>query len=125
MFECKPEHVAYFDFNTISTVLRNLLTNAIKYSSPEQEIKVVSQKTNNEIIISVIDKGIGINEENLKNLFKIENFKSKPGTHGEKGTGFGLVLCYEFTMLNKGRIWAESTPGKGSTFSFSLNIEQS
>jgi len=125
LFECKPEHVAYFDFNTISTVLRNLLTNAIKYSSPEQEIKVVSQKTNNEIIISVIDKGIGINEENLKNLFKIENFKSKPGTHGEKGTGFGLVLCYEFTMLNKGRIWAESTPGKGSTFSFSLNIEQS
>ncbi|MBN2261542.1 MAG: hypothetical protein JW735_01425 [Prolixibacteraceae bacterium] len=124
-FDCKPEHIACFDFNTISTVLRNLLTNAIKYSDPDQEIRVVSQKSNNEMIISVIDKGIGIKEESLKNLFKIENFKSKPGTHGEKGTGFGLVLCYEFVILNNGRIWAESTPGKGSTFSFSLNFEQS
>ena len=125
LFLCEPDHIAFFDFNTIATVLRNLITNAIKYSSAEQEIRVVSQKNDNEIIISVIDKGIGIKEENLKNLFKIENFKSQPGTNGEEGTGFGLVLCYEFVLLNNGRIWAESAPEKGSTFSFSLNIEQS
>lgn len=119
-FHTHPDLYGYFDFNTISAVLRNLITNAIKFSHPNQTITITTQTIDNEIIVSVSDQGTGIRKENLINLFKIENIKTKNGTNGETGTGFGLILCHEFVLLNKGKIWAESTYGKGSTFFFSI-----
>lgn len=108
------------DKNTIETVLRNLITNAIKFTPENGIIEVQTEEKGNEIIFKVIDNGVGMKDEVMENLFKIENLSSRPGTLGEKGTGLGLILCYEFLALNNGKIWVESELGKGSVFYFSV-----
>ena len=72
--------------------------------------------------ISIIDTGMGIDPENLKNLFRIDSKSSKLGTDNEKGTGLGLILCKEFVEKQGGQIWAESELGKGSKFTFTLPL---
>jgi len=110
----------FADKNTIQTVLRNLITNAIKFSEPGKKVELKIEEKNDEVVFQIIDTGIGIKEKELKNLFKIEKLHSRQGTSGETGTGLGLILCKEFLALNNGKIWVESEFGKGSTFSFSL-----
>ncbi len=108
------------DKNMISTVLRNLISNAIKFSGSGSKIVVDLEDKNGDVIISVSDNGVGINLEDVNDLFKSEVVTQKLGTTGETGIGMGLSLCKEFIDKHNGKIWAESEPGKGSTFYFSL-----
>lgn len=121
IFKTTPSHVGFFDMNTISTVLRNLVTNSIKFSKPNDSVLITSVIEGDKLVISVKDQGIGIPYSELNGLFKIEKVKSKKGTHGEIGTGLGLILCHEFVQLNGGKIWVKSTLGQGTTFY--INIE--
>ncbi len=108
------------DKNTIQTVLRNLVTNAIKFTNPEGSVNVKVESKGNEVIFKITDTGIGMKESEVDNLFKIENISSKTGTSGESGTGLGLVICNEFLKLNGSKLNVESQLGKGSTFWFTL-----
>lgn len=110
----------YADSNTINLVIRNLITNAIKFTNDGGEIVIDSQEKGNELLVSVKDNGIGMADDIQKKLFDKVNPYSTRGTANEKGTGLGLILCKEFVEKNGGRIWVESTVGKGSTFWFTL-----
>ena len=110
------------DKNMLTTIIRNLVSNAIKYSSQGGEITISASTDNKETRISVKDTGIGINAEDLEKLFKIEESISTKGTENEKGTGLGLILCKEFLEKHNGKIWAESKFGKGTTFTFTIPI---
>lgn len=111
---------AYADENMIKTVYRNLVTNAIKYSFPGGKIVISGEDLGKSIWISVRDFGIGINENLLGKLFRIDENRERPGTMNEQGTGLGLILCREFVHQNGGEIMVESQEGGGSTFSFTL-----
>ncbi len=112
----------YADRNMMQTIIRNLLTNAIKFTHPGGKVEVRAEKSANETIISVSDTGIGMTKETAENLFSITDTYSKKGTNNEKGTGLGLILCKEFVEKHKGKIWVQSQPGTGSTFYFSLPV---
>ncbi len=112
--------MAFFDRNSVSSVIRNLISNAIKFTNNGGEIKVVLSKLVDCVMISITDNGIGISKESLEKLFQNNLIYSTRGTKGEKGTGIGLLLCKDFVVGNNGRIWAESIEGKGTTFSFTL-----
>lgn len=119
---CSEKTFAYFDKNSISLVLRNFLSNAIKFTPEKGKIIIGVQEIENEIKVFVKDNGTGI-ADNLKNkIFKKESMVTTTGTQGEKGTGLGLVLCKKFIDKNKGRIWFESELNKGTTFYFTLPI---
>lgn len=107
------------DKNMIDIVFRNLLTNALKFTSQGDQIIVDIKESENVYTVCVSDQGTGISEEGLKKLFG-KDFHSTNGTHQEKGTGLGLILTKELVQKNKGKIWAESTLGMGSTFCFTL-----
>lgn len=108
------------DPDMTDTVLRNLISNAVKFTDSGGRITVSARSFNEEVEISVSDTGIGIGEENLPKLFRIDQVLKKEGTAGERGTGLGLILCREFVEKNKGKISAESELGKGTTFRFTL-----
>lgn len=108
------------DTNMIRTVLRNLISNSIKFSFPGQEINLNAQEQGNQILISVKDHGIGMDNEHLKMLFKIDFKPKTPGTNNERGTGLGLIICKEFIEKHDGIIWVESQENHGSTFYFSI-----
>lgn len=108
------------DREMIHTVLRNLVSNAIKFTSPGGNVKIRTENLEDTVLFTVLDSGIGIKQENLIKLFIIDNKLSKIGTSGEKGTGLGLLLCKEFVEKNGGKIWVESEIGKGSSFKFTL-----
>ena len=104
----------------ISTIMRNLISNAIKYSQKGDSIIVKAEQKDKEMVISVTDKGVGIEKKDLDKLFRIDKNFTTPGTEKEKGTGLGLILCKEFTERHGGKIWVETTLGKGSKFSFTI-----
>jgi signal transduction histidine kinase len=106
-----PALVAFADKFAIQTVLRNLLSNAIKFTGNHGSINVTADENQNFVEISVIDNGIG-------------RVSSSPGTDGETGTGFGLLLCKDLIHRNGGKIWFESEKGKGSAFHFSLPVHE-
>lgn len=108
------------DKNMIETVFRNLIANAIKFSSNGGNVICTTVPAGKFVEISVIDSGIGIQPRKVKSLFSLEQVESTAGTEGETGTGLGLILCHEFTRKNGGKIEVTSTPGKGSTFTVSL-----
>lgn len=108
------------DFNMLSTVLRNLINNAIKFSNKESEINISAFMENTDIIFEVQDFGIGIPESGLRNLFELNSSYKQRGTANEKGTGLGLKLCYEFVNMHGGLIEANSELSKGSTFRFNI-----
>lgn len=112
--------LAYADKVMISTVLRNLVSNAIKFTKPNGQITISSRKTETELEIAVLDTGVGMNEETLSKLFRIEESISTKGTGNEVGTGLGLILCREFIEKHNGSIRAESEPGTGSVFTFTI-----
>jgi len=110
------------DIDMISTILRNLISNAIKFTHPGGTITISAEQQKNELMICVSDKGVGIQKENINKLFLIEESISTPGTQKEKGTGLGLILCKEFVEKHGGKIWVESELGKGSNFKFTLPL---
>ncbi len=113
----------YSDEKIIRTILRNLISNAIKYSKPGDDIAVFAVSNKDHVEITVSDNGVGMNETTRKKLFSISTNVSSPGTANEKGSGFGLILCKEFVEKLGGTIWVESEKGKGSDFIFTLPLE--
>ncbi len=111
--------------SSVKTVIRNLLSNAIKFSNKNSTIKISSKVSNDSksIKISVKDSGVGIPQENIDKLFKIESSFSTFGTEKEKGTGLGLILCKDLIEKNDGTIWVESIENKGATFHFTLPLK--
>ncbi len=112
--------VVFADKAMISTVLRNLISNAIKFTRQGGKITISIEKKENEILVSVSDNGVGISVARVEKLFRIDESDSTKGTNNESGTGLGLILCKEFVEKHHGTIWVESTVGSGSTFSFTL-----
>lgn len=108
--------MVYADIDMVHTVIRNLISNAIKYTPRAGSITVQGLKDENQVKVSVIDTGVGIPATRLPNLFKIDKAFSTKGTEKESGTGLGLILCAEFVAKNNGEIWVESEEGKGSKF---------
>lgn len=108
------------DVNMLKIILRNLISNAIKYTHPNGEIVISGVQNKNNIEISVADNGVGMSEETRSKLFKFDTIVTTTGTANEKGSGLGLILCKEFVEKHGGEIWVKSEPGKGSTFIFSL-----
>jgi len=116
----KPDLNVAADLQMVKTILRNLISNAIKFTNINGEIIVNATELKQFVEVEVKDNGIGISAENQKKLFQIDTFHSTPGTHDEKGTGLGLLLCKEFVELHGGNILIDSEAGKGSIFSFTL-----
>ena len=117
-----PDGLTVFaDINILQTVIRNLVSNAVKFTPKGGKVSLTA-KTNddNSIEISVQDTGIGVSQKQIENLFRIDVQTSRKGTEGEPGTGLGLLLCKEFVEKHAGRIWVESNEGKGSIFNFTL-----
>lgn len=112
----------YADVNMARTVLRNLISNAIKFSYPENVIKIQVATVGQFVEVAIHDKGVGIEKKDQDNLFRIDNKIQTKGTANEKGTGLGLILCYEFVTKNGGNISVESEKGKGSKFIFTLPV---
>ncbi len=117
-----PEIYVNADEEMLNTVLRNLLTNAIKFSNKVSAISVNATAKSDFAEVSVIDSGIGMDQNTIENLFRLDAALSTNGTDNEIGTGLGLILCKEFVEKHGGKIWAESEPGKGSSFRFTLSI---
>ena len=111
------------DKNMIKTILRNLISNAIKFTHKNGKVEVKAIKNNQQVEISVSDSGIGMTKETMAKLFRIDANLSTSGTENEKGTGLGLFLCKEFVEKHGGKIWAESESGNGSIFKFSLPLD--
>lgn len=111
--------VAFADTDMVNLILRNLLSNAIKYTPEKGAIGVNARKAGGLVEISVKDTGMGIPAEALEKI-QMNNFYTTKGTAGESGTGLGLMLCKEFITRNNGNLYIISTPGKGSTFTFTL-----
>jgi len=112
----------FADKAMISTIFRNLISNAIKFTMPGGEVTISAVETQNEIVFSVRDTGVGIPLNNIGKLFHIDQSYSTPGTNKEKGTGFGLILCKEFVEKHGGIIRVESEDKIGSTFYFTLPL---
>jgi len=113
------------DKNMLKTILRNLISNALKFTSANGKVGIKALSKGNTIEISVEDTGTGIRQEDIDKIFKIGSSFSKRGTENEKGTGLGLLLCKEFVEKHGGQIWVESEEGKGSTFFFTINTKES
>lgn len=116
-----PEDLdAYADHNMVDTILRNLLSNALKFTYSGGTVQVSATTDHQFVSIAVTDTGAGIPAEQIPGLFRIDVRHSRAGTAGEKGTGLGLILCYELVKKHGGDLRVQSTVGKGSTFTFTL-----
>jgi PAS domain S-box-containing protein len=111
-----PDTVVYADEEMISTIIRNLISNAIKFTNRGGTISVIAQSSPEHVAIGIKDTGVGIASDKIAQLFQPNENQSSPGTEGEKGTGLGLLICKDFAEKNNGKIWAESSPEQGTTF---------
>jgi len=118
----KDDIFIHADKDMVSTVLRNLVSNAIKFTESGGAIKINAEINNELVLISVSDNGIGMNKESINKLFDISQLYTTMGTRKEKGTGLGLILCRDFVEKHNGTIWVESKFGVGSNFKFTLPI---
>ncbi len=112
------------DVDMVKTILRNLLSNALKFSYEGSQIIIGSQVETDKVIISVKDSGKGMSAEDKEKLLKTETHFSRYGTNNEEGSGLGLLLCQDFAIKNGGDLWFESEEGKGSTFFFSIPLKK-
>ena len=112
----------FADKNMLKTILRNLISNAIKFTEAGGHIRVYSTLKPDHLEITISDNGVGINEGNRMRLFNLTTTRSTVGTSNENGSGLGLVLCKEFVEINSGQICVESEEGKGSDFKFTLPL---
>lgn len=110
------------DENMLNTILRNLISNAIKFTNPKGEIRVLSKVKNSMVEISIADNGVGISEEDIENIFNIEVKNTNIGTANEQGSGLGLILCKDFVEKHGGEIWVKSEKNKGTEFIFTLPL---
>jgi len=111
----------FTDNNTLQTVIRNLISNAIKFTPKDGKVNISAHETGNGTIeISIKDSGIGMNKELIEDLFRLDTRTTRNGTEGEPSTGLGLLLCKEFIEKHNGKLWVESKEGEGSTFYFSV-----
>lgn len=109
--------------NSVNTVVRNLISNAIKFTPEDGTVAMELTKLDTDVVVSVTDTGVGMPPEVIRKLFRIDSKHSTKGTANEKGTGLGLILCKEFIEKNGGRIWVKSKEGQGSAFYFSLPLQ--
>ena len=114
--------LVWADENMLKTVIRNLISNALKFSFEEGVITIKAIVQDSYVEVSVADTGVGISPENLALLFRIDATITTKGTSNEIGTGLGLIICKEFIERHNGKIWVESEPGKGSQFKFTLPL---
>lgn len=110
------------DIDMVKTVIRNLISNAIKFSNEGAEVVVSLAEEDGMAIVSVKDSGCGIDEENQRKLLHTDTHFSTFGTNNEEGSGLGLLLCKDFVIKNGGKLWFTSKKGEGSTFSFSIPL---
>lgn len=123
IFEDLPEYCYVFgDQQMIDTVIRNILTNAIKFTQPGGEVKLSAMVKDNDVLVSIADSGIGLTPAQIDKLFDVEVIR-RNGTSGEIGTGLGLVICLEFINKNNGKIWATQNRPNGTIFHFTLPIK--
>ncbi len=113
-------HEVYADYDMISTIIRNLISNAIKFTNKGGTISILTGYQNEKVFFRISDNGVGIPKQKLAELFSINKNTSTRGTDNEKGTGLGLILCREFIELNKGHLSIESHEDIGSTFTIYL-----
>jgi len=102
--------------------MRNIISNAIKFTNQNGQINIYAEKVDKNAIITVSDNGIGIDKNILPKLWELRTDNTTLGTNNEKGTGFGLILCKELIEKHNGQIWVESEVGKGSDFKFTLPL---
>lgn len=116
-----PHNLPVFaDKAMISTILRNLISNAIKFTKPGGKISISAEQKDETLLVSVTDNGVGINSGDIEKLFRIEESFSTIGTRKERGTGLGLIICKEFVDKHNGKFWVESKSGEGSSFKFTV-----
>lgn len=121
--EIPAENVyVHADIDMVKTVIRNLISNAIKFSNEGTEVVVSLTEEDGMAIVKVKDHGCGIDEENQKKLLHTDTHFSTFGTNNEEGSGLGLLLCQDFAVKNGGKLWFTSKEGEGSTFSFSIPL---
>ncbi|MCM4168095.1 Adaptive-response sensory-kinase SasA [Arenibacter antarcticus] len=113
------------DENILGTVLRNLISNAIKFTNSGGHINVVATTNQHQVEISISDNGVGMKEETIHKIFNLSSNVTLPGTANERGSGLGLVICKEFVKKLNGHLWVESEEGKGSNFKFTLPLNVS
>lgn len=116
------EIICFTDIDMLKTVLRNLVSNAIKFTNKGGTINITAEETPENVTIAVSDTGIGMKPEKLNLLFDISQVQTTSGTANEKGTGLGLIICKEFVTKHGGIIWVESVFGRGSVFRFTLPV---
>ena len=121
--EIEKDIKVYADLNMLHTSLRNLISNAMKFTPRGGSITLKAEKKVRFVEISVIDTGVGMSEDIIEKLFRIDQKVSRPGTEGEASSGLGLLLCKEFIEKNSGKIWVESEVNKGSKFTFTLPLK--
>jgi len=114
--------IVFADQHSISTVIRNLVSNAIKFTNQDGKINITAKIIGQEVRVCVKDTGIGMNQKMIEKLFSDDQMLTNPGTNNEKGSGLGLKLCQAFVKMNNGKIWVESTEGVGSSFFFTLSM---
>lgn len=119
-----PDLFVMADQRMTDTVIRNLISNAIKYSHPEQRIVLELEKNTRMAIVKITDQGVGMSPEKLEHLFHIDTIYSSNGTSDETGSGLGLMLCKEFIDLNGGAIRVDSEVNKGTVFSFTIPLDK-
>lgn len=112
------------DSDMLKTLLRNLISNGVKYSFQNSSLNITVHFKDKECNISIADEGVGVPEDKKSKLFGLDNVKSVNGTAGERGTGLGLILCKEFVTKMNGRIWIEDNQPKGSRFIFTLPVAE-
>ncbi|MES2277427.1 MAG: tetratricopeptide repeat-containing sensor histidine kinase [Bacteroidota bacterium] len=118
--QCISKNDVWADANHVKVVLRNLISNAIKFTNNDGFVKVISDVKEGKVLVCVEDNGVGMTPEQAGQLFNANQHFSQIGTSGERGTGLGLLLCKELIELNKGILWVETEAGKGCKFYFTL-----
>jgi PAS domain S-box-containing protein len=114
---------AWFDSHMISSVLRNLISNALKFTPSGGSITLQTECTPDYLNCSIHDTGLGMSPTKLSTLFNLKTHSSEPGTNNEKGNGLGLILCKEFVEQNHGQLTVQSQPGEGTCFTFTLPVQ--
>lgn len=110
----------YADIYMLETILRNLINNALKFTSPEGIVSVFSEVKEKSVLVEVRDTGVGMDKAKLEEVFATSGTEIMVGTNNERGTGFGLRLCLNLVKRHNGKIWIESEPNKGTSFFFEL-----
>ena len=122
--DVEPDIFIYADKNMIKTVVRNFVTNAVKFTKKGGKISINAEKSGGSFSFYVKDTGIGIKKKDISKLFVIDKHFVTNGTENEKGTGLGLLLCKEFVEKHDGNVFVESVSKKGSTFGFTIPLKK-